>query len=247
MSDYYTKPVSKFLANHPRTRNLLGLFTGRLIVLEWVGRNKWGNALWLCACACGNTKVIAAAVLTPGAVNPTESCGCLAADKCRERATTHGETCGSTHGKSRSPEIIAYGQAKARCTQLNRRDASRYMQRGIKFLFTSFEQFLAEVGRRPSTEHSLDRYPNKDGNYEPGNVRWATRMQQVRNKNNTLLITAQGKTQSTAEWSAETGIGQNCLWGRKRQRGWCDECTVRPDLKRCEHRVLPAQNAMQGG
>lgn len=237
MSEYYFKSVSKYLANS-RIYNLLGLIVGRLIVLQLVGPSRWGNMLWLCACSCGNTAIVPGGSLTQtrNGMPRTQSCGCLRVEMGEVRNLKHGEK----RGGQVSPEYIAYNGAKARCHIGNARiDSRRYADRGIKFLFTSFEQFLAEVGRKPTPEHSLDRYPNKDGNYEPGNVRWATTIEQTRNKSNTLLITARGKTQSTSEWAIETGINQNRLWSRKRQLGWCDKCAVTPNLRRCEHRVKP--------
>jgi len=90
------------------------------------------------------------------------------------------------HGYSRrgkvSPEYRAYTSAKDRC----RKDAKaheRYFDRGIRFKFSSFTQFFKEIGNRPSSVHSLDR-ENNNGHYEPGNVRWATRSQQQKNKGN---------------------------------------------------------------
>lgn len=89
------------------------------------------------------------------------------------------------HGMTGTPEYVAYWSAKNRCTIEDWPTPKlwmRYGGRGIKFLFISFDQFFEELGPRPSPRHSLDRYPNRDGNYEPGNVRWATTTQQANNK-----------------------------------------------------------------
>lgn len=88
---------------------------------------------------------------------------------------------GVTHGMSNSPEYGIYANEKYRCTNPKNKDWEDYGGRGIKFLFTSFEQFFAELGPRPSPQHSVDRIDD-DGNYEPGNVRWATASQQNRNR-----------------------------------------------------------------
>ncbi|HWY20028.1 MAG TPA: hypothetical protein VNX26_02345 [Candidatus Acidoferrum sp.] len=85
-----------------------------------------------------------------------------------------------THGMWKSPEYTAYTHAKQRCTNPRCVDWPDYGGRGIKFLFTSFEQFFAELGPRPEGL-SLDR-KNNDGNYEPGNVRWATASEQQKNQ-----------------------------------------------------------------
>lgn len=74
---------------------------------------------------------------------------------------------------------------KNRCTNPKCQRYEIYGGRGIKVCdrwTASYEAFLADVGRRPGPEYSLDRYPDRDGNYEPGNVRWATRSEQMLNR-----------------------------------------------------------------
>jgi hypothetical protein len=80
-----------------------------------------------------------------------------------------------------TPEYTAWNNAKKRCSNPMHPQWPYYGGRGIKFLFTSFERFFAELGPRPSPQHSLDRKDN-DGNYEPGNVRWATAKEQSNNR-----------------------------------------------------------------
>jgi hypothetical protein len=80
-----------------------------------------------------------------------------------------------------TPELHAFENAKARCTNPNNRKWKDYGGRGIKFLFTCFGEFYLELGERPSPQHSLDRKEN-NGHYEPGNVRWATKSEQARNQ-----------------------------------------------------------------
>jgi hypothetical protein len=85
------------------------------------------------------------------------------------------------HGLSTSVEYVTFRGAMNRCSNPKIKNYAEYGGRGIKFLFTSFEQFLAEVGPKPSPRHSIDRI-NNDGNYEPGNIRWATRQEQIANR-----------------------------------------------------------------
>jgi hypothetical protein len=85
------------------------------------------------------------------------------------------------HGMSGTPEYKAWVNARNRCTNPKAKAYENYGGRGIRFLFTSVEQFFAELGPRPSPAHSVDRQ-NNDGNYEPGNVRWATRLEQTHNR-----------------------------------------------------------------
>ena len=82
---------------------------------------------------------------------------------------------------TQTSEYLAYRAARKRCTNPKDKDYPDYGGRGIKFLFVSFEQFLVALGKKPTPEHQLDRKDN-GGNYEPGNVRWATRSQQMLNR-----------------------------------------------------------------
>jgi hypothetical protein len=76
----------------------------------------------------------------------------------------------------------SYNAAKRRCRVPSTAYFNRYGRRGIKFCFASFQAFIEAVGLRPTPRHSIDRWPNNDGNYEKGNVRWATYKQQLRNR-----------------------------------------------------------------
>lgn len=82
----------------------------------------------------------------------------------------------------------------------------------------SFENFLADMGKRPGPEYSLDRVDN-GGDYEPGNCRWATLMDQNHNKSNNLWITINGETKVLAEWARESGIAHGVI-ARRINAGW---------------------------
>src|ERR1700692_2459997 len=94
--------------------------------------------------------------------------------------------------KSLLPEYQVYQMAKQRCTNPNNQRWYTHGARGIKFLFNSFAEFYAEIGPRPSSAFSLERKDN-DGNYEIGNVKWATRSEQQRNKRPYTHIIRRGK------------------------------------------------------
>ncbi len=86
--------------------------------------------------------------------------------------------------RKRSPEYQAWKNMKQRCLNPKHPQYKHYGARGISVCarWMSFESFLKDVGPRPSADLSLDRYPNNDGNYEPGNVRWATMSEQAFNR-----------------------------------------------------------------
>lgn len=99
----------------------------------------------------------------------------------------------------------------ARCSNL---DEKNYGARGITVCDrwrNSFASFLADMGPRPSPKHSIDRYPNNNGNYEPGNCRWATDKEQARNTRRNVVIEFGGISLTTVEWAARLGISRQCL------------------------------------
>lgn len=101
-------------------------------------------------------------------------------EKNRERTNAQAREA-ARKKKLQWPEYSSYSSARNRCNNPHCPRYECYGGRGIKFLYTSFEQFIADVGRKPTPKHSLDRI-NNDGNYEPGNCRWATLSEQARNK-----------------------------------------------------------------
>jgi len=155
--------------NMPKFQDLTGNTYNHLQVL---GRadNCRGCVMWHCICDCGNKCAIKTARLKN---EHTKSCGCIATNRIR--------AVNKTHGMSGTPEWYAYWAASQRCSPNNKEKRANYYDRGIRFLFTAFEQFFAEVGFKPSPQHSLDRIDN-DGPYGPGNVRWATPEEQIRNQ-----------------------------------------------------------------
>ncbi|MBK8468178.1 MAG: hypothetical protein IPL32_20375 [Chloracidobacterium sp.] len=109
---------------------------------------------------------------------PTTSCKCLNHEATGLRSRTNGQSL----GRKQTPEYRSYRAAKERCNNPNHINFASYGGRGIRFLFTSFDEFFAEVGMKPTPEHSIDRYPDTNGNYQVGNVRWATPTQQANNR-----------------------------------------------------------------
>lgn len=160
--------------------NLLGQTFSRLRVVERAPKR--GNRIrWRCACECGGETITTTCALRSG---KTKSCGCLVGEKAaaRNRASArHGESVKSAP----SPEYYSWTAMKSRCLNPNAAKFDIYGGRGISVCdrwANSFEAFLADMGRRPSPKHTLDRIDG-DGNYEPGNCRWATPSEQNKNRN----------------------------------------------------------------
>lgn len=120
------------------------------------------------------------------------------------------------HGMNKTKEHRAYLDARGRCCCTTNRSYSRYGGRGVRFLFNSFVEFYAEVGPAPTKCHSLDRI-DVNGNYEAGNIRWATATQQQRNKRNNRLVTKDGVTKTAVEWEQILGLKKGIVASRFHQ------------------------------
>lgn len=195
----------------PLFKDRTGEQFGRLKVLFRDSETAKGRARWVCECACGKRVSILATSLARGA---TSSCGCLRSELAREMSRQT-----ATHGESRiiTPEYVAWRQMKSRCKY--EITSKSYRDRGISVCpewENSYEEFLAHVGRRPSPSHSLDRIDNDKG-YVPGNVRWALRGEQARNKRTNRLITYKGVTKCAVEWAEATGIPARSILRRLRR------------------------------
>jgi len=132
---------------------------------------------------------------------------------------------------SNSPEWYALKAAKRRCSGEDKRCAHDYAERGIAVCAEwsgkdGFKKFFEHVGHRPSPAHSLDRIDNSRG-YEPGNVRWATRETQQRNRRYCRQITWNGRTMTITEWERELGLAERVL-ARRLQRGWSLDRAMKP-------------------
>lgn len=167
----------------PRVKDITGLKFGRLTAIgfhsyrnEKQGKRTRRMAVWVCECECGNKKAMQAVLLKSGT---SRSCGCLQL----ETMKTNG-LAAAKHGMHRSAEYGIWAGMKYRCNNPKSRIYNYYGGRGITVCdrwLHSFEAFYADMGPRPSPKHSIDRIDN-DGNYEPGNCRWATQAQQAANQ-----------------------------------------------------------------
>ena len=175
------------------------------------------HAASLCECRCGNRKVILNASLRKG---DTRSCGCFG--RSRESRVRHT----NPTRKSHPGEYNSWAQMRSRCNSQTSNGYSNYGGRGILVCerWASFAAFVEDMGQRPSG-CSIDRI-NVNGNYEPGNCRWATSIEQRNNTRRTKLITAFGETKTLSEWADEKGWRRSKLRSRL-WRGWSVEDALR--------------------
>lgn len=181
MKDRRTRPERKYRSPAAELRpisnrrigrlNLVGQKFGRLTVIGLAGKDAWDKTVWHCQCDCGNRILGRPSDMKRGR---TQSCGCLTSELTATKNTTHG--------LSKHPLYKLWAEMMKRCR--------KNLYAGIKVAerWHDFRNFVEDVGDRPSKQHSLDRYPDKDGDYGPGNFRWATPTEQVRNRHNTALI-----------------------------------------------------------
>jgi hypothetical protein len=136
------------------------------------------------------------------------------------------------------PEYGVWNTMRSRCYNPRVERYPNYGGRGIQVCERwrkSFADFLADMGRRPSSQHQLERIDN-DGNYEPGNVRWALPTENARNRRSSRLIVHAGETLTLAEWAERTGLKVATIWARLKM-GWsvADALTV-PRLRQWSRR-----------
>lgn len=203
---------------------------GRLTVVKEVAKQKTHRRA-LFRCDCGVEKEIIIAGVRDGRV---KSCGCLQREAV---ATLAKRTClkhGDAYQGRRAPEYGVHQAMINRCHNENVKKYAIYGGRGIRVCdrwrgADGYQNFIADLGYRPSPSHSLDR-KDSDGHYEPGNVRWATRVIQSNNKRNNVLVTVHGETMTVSQASARFGIRRPTLSLRLR-RGMKPEDAVTSLIK----------------
>ena len=202
-------PTFEDKPDHAGFRDIEGHRYGRWLVLGYGGilRGKnQGYASWYCRCACGTMRRVKSHNLLSG---QSRSCGCI-----------HLEAV-STHGKSRTKIYSSWLHMIRRCRDPKDYSYRLYGARGIEVKFRDFAEFYREVGDPPSSLHTIDRIDN-GGHYEPGNVRWATRVEQIHNRGpmpGSRMLKMDGREMSLANWARELGMSRQTLWARLK-KGW---------------------------
>lgn len=197
-----------------RFHDLTGQAFGRLTVIERAPNKGTGaetRAMWRCVCECGGESVIACHTLKGG---NTRSCGCLRV----ETGVKNGKA-RRTHGMKNTQAWVCWMSMGQRCRNKNRDDFHNYGGRGITICdrWESFENFLQDMGQPPAGM-SIERN-DVNGNYEPSNCRWATPIEQGRNRRNNRLILIDGVEAPLSAWCEIYGINENTASDRI-ERGW---------------------------
>lgn len=213
-----TKGVSpKFIPR--RLIDMTGAVIGGQTVIAQDGIDRHGQARWSARCVCGSVRAVAGGKLRRGEAG---SCGCQKPQKLAVAHTRHGAAAG---GKL-TPEYRVWSGMIDRCERPSFSQFADYGGRGIRVCEEwrhDFAAFLAHIGPRPSSQHSIDRIDNARG-YEPGNVRWATKTEQNRNKRNSRVA-------HLLDAAAANGIKRSTLYGRI-VKGWSEADAVSVPVKR---------------
>lgn len=211
--------------------DIIGKRFGKLTVLERVGTHRTSHrhteSLWKCRCECGGERITPAGPLKQGR---TTSCGCNRYNKPSRKR--HGHAGYSLRKIPASPTYKVWRAMVVRCTKPYAQGYDHYGKAGIGVCneWMRFDNFLADMGERPSTLHSLDRIDSA-GNYEPKNCRWATAIEQATNRKNVRRLEYKGETYSLASLSRLANCSEETLRARLKN-GWsvikAVETSVRP-------------------
>ncbi|HXJ43182.1 MAG TPA: hypothetical protein VNH18_28135 [Bryobacteraceae bacterium] len=164
-------------------------------------RHSERKVFYLCRCDCGTERIVQKGNLVNG---NSRSCGCLKREESIARFTTHHAT--------GTPEHMAWLRMRQRCINPKTPDYPNYGGRGITCdpAFDDFAVFLKEIGLRPSPIHSLNRINNERG-YEPGNVEWSTKIEQMNNTRRNIKFTYGGETLPLSTWARRMGLKRSTL------------------------------------
>lgn len=170
---------------------------GRLKIIELNKLKKSGHFYHLCICDCGNEKMVMNGNLKKG---KTKSCGCLNKEKLSLRAK---------HNMHGTKEYAAWNNMWTRCTNPKSDRYQNYGGRGICVCkeWENFQNFIADMGLKPSADHSIGRI-NNDGNYCKENCRWETTDQQKINTSKSVLIEFNGLKKIASQWALEFGMSE---------------------------------------
>lgn len=212
-------------------RDLRGQTFGRWKVVDYDQQTR----RWNCLCSCGIIRQVLPATLVGG---ESRSCGCGQRQSAARRMTKHGAHDAS--GRS-TREYAAWRAAKNRCANPRNRSYPHYGGRGITMCeaWLKYENFLSDMGKCPPGL-TLDRIDN-NGNYEPGNCRWASVSAQANNRRTNRILHHEGLSLTVSQWSARTGISTARIIQRIK-KGWSTQRALETPVskrKRCDGDLNP--------
>jgi hypothetical protein len=196
---------------HPNSIDLVGQKFGRLLVIRASKERDNRQLCWVCQCDCGNKTIVRGKSLRN---KETQSCGCLHKEAISKAKFIHGLS------RKTTPEYRAWKAMKNRCYNPRYKEYRYYGGRGIKVCkrwVNSFNNFLLDMGKRLSNRHSLDRFPDNNGNYKPSNCRWATKKEQSINRRSAVVIRYGGQVLSLSDFLITNGISAATFYRRKRK------------------------------
>jgi len=191
--------------------DLTGQVFGRLTVIKKASNTLSGRTRWECECECGKKCTPWTQTLRDGSCT---SCGCYNRERVNEATSSHKMT--------RSREYNIWIRMKQRTTNPKYPEYNYYGGRGITMCpewASSFEAFITDMGRSPTSDHSVDRI-DVDGPYSPGNCRWATPLEQGEHRRDNLYISFNGETLHLAAWARKLKINYGTLRSRLQVYGW---------------------------
>ncbi len=196
-------------ANNQRREDLTGRKFGRWKITEMLEGQK-AKAV----CECGTELEVFTTNLKQG---KSLSCGCLSQEINSGPKPEISERL-KTHGQSKTPIYKVWSAMIARCTSEASPSYHNYGGRGISVCerWLHFENFVADMGHRPSEKHSIERIDN-NGNYEPTNCRWATKKEQCNNTRRNIVLVFNGEAKTLTQWSEVLGIRYDTIRGRLRR------------------------------
>ena len=197
--------------------DLAGQMFDRLTVMQESGKDTRGETLWMCKCECGNIVNVLSSNLRTG---HTKSCGCL-----KNLASNY------KHGKYGTSIYKVWANMIQRCNNPDSSYYHRYGARGIKVCdsWLKFENFYKDMGDNPRG-FCLERVDN-NGDYCPENCKWVSPKEQARNRETSVEVTYNGKTQCIAAWEEELGFNHGTLWTRLYSYNWTIEKAMTAPVK----------------
>lgn len=197
-------------------KDLTGQRFGRLVAIEPTKQRNRGAVVWRCKCDCGTECLTTSTSLIRG----KKSCGCLKHEILSKQAKEQKHRL--IHGMVRTKDYYRWTEIKKRCQNPNCKNYPNYGGRGIKVCdewcqdFQSYYDYVSKLPHYGEEGYSLDRI-NNDGDYEPGNVRWATRTMQARNKQDTVRVNYEGLQYTLYELSQVYDVKPKTIYARYRR------------------------------